>query len=204
MCVQGTDAGNAGLKVADDKAALSQQQREEMEAQISSDMLAIERAECALIWHAEANGEVIDFRSDTSPVAVLGVRLITAPRARHRERRRSMRSTSSAWGDEHDRAAWGCCLHSPAVRQGGTPRWRRCAARPIAPARLPIAPGPPAVSVRSVEAGGPRFLDCLPTIVDRIIAVGGIVAAVIRAGVVAAVVRAAIIAICAARDRATD
>src|SRR5262249_3276343 len=27
------------------------------------------------------------------------------------------------------------------------------------------------------EAGGPRFLDCLPTIVDRIVAVGGIVAA---------------------------
>jgi hypothetical protein len=73
---------NAGLdEVADDKAALSQQQREEMEAQISSDMLAIERAECALIWHAEANGEVIDFRSDTSPMAVLGVRLVTAPRA---------------------------------------------------------------------------------------------------------------------------
>jgi hypothetical protein len=46
----------------------------------------------------------------------------------------------------------------------------------------------------------------LPAIVDvrRIIAVGGIVAAVIRVGVVAAVVRAAIIAICAARDRATD
>jgi hypothetical protein len=36
---------SAGLDdVADDKAALSQQQREEMEAQISSDMLAIERA----------------------------------------------------------------------------------------------------------------------------------------------------------------
>jgi hypothetical protein len=74
-----------------------------------------------------------------------------------------------------------------------------CAARPIAPARSPTA-----VSVRSVEAGGPRFLDCLPTIVDRIVAVGGIVAAVRRAGVVAAVVRAAIIAICTACDRATD
>jgi hypothetical protein len=73
---------NAGLdEVADDKAALSQQQREEMEAQISSDMLAIERAECALIWHAEANGEVIDFsRSDTSPLAVLGLQLVHRPR----------------------------------------------------------------------------------------------------------------------------
>jgi hypothetical protein len=73
---------SAGLDdVADDKAALSQQQREEMEAQISSDLLAIERAECALIWAAEAKGETIDFRSDTSPMAVLVVRLVTAPRA---------------------------------------------------------------------------------------------------------------------------
>src|SRR5467141_1521441 len=71
--------------------------------------------------------------------------------------------------------------------------------------RLPIAPRPPAVSVRSVEASGPGFLDCLPTIVVcRIVAVGGVVAAVIRAGVVAAVVRAPIIAISATRDRSTD
>jgi hypothetical protein len=38
----------------------------------------IERAECGLIWAAEAQGEVIDFRSDTTPMAVLGLRL---PRA---------------------------------------------------------------------------------------------------------------------------
>jgi hypothetical protein len=162
-----------------------------MEPRISSDMLAIERAECALIWYAEANGEVIDFRSDTSPMAVLGVRLVTAPRAptRHRERRRCTLSTSSACGDEHDRAAGAAACISPARTALD---WST---------RLP-----PAVSVRSVEAGGPRFLDCLPTIVDvcRILAVGGIVAAVRRAGVVGAVVRAAIIAICAARDRATD
>jgi hypothetical protein len=94
----------------------------------------------------------------------------------------------------------GSCHADPVARQGGHLAGAGCAARPIVPARSPIAPGP----VRSVEAGGPRFLDCLPTIVDRIVAVGGIVAAVIRAGVVAAVVRAAIIAICAARDRATD
>ena len=40
---------NAGIdEVADDKNALSEQQRGEMEAQISADALAIERAECAL------------------------------------------------------------------------------------------------------------------------------------------------------------
>ena len=68
--------------IADDKAALSQQQRDEMEAQINSDMLLIERAECSLIWHnAEAsNGEVvIDFREGTSPLAILGCKLVTAP-----------------------------------------------------------------------------------------------------------------------------
>jgi hypothetical protein len=74
---------NAGLdEVADDKHALDQQQREEMEAQISADMLAVERAEVACIWHAEkAQGEVIDFRSTTTPMAVLGLRLVNQPRA---------------------------------------------------------------------------------------------------------------------------
>ena len=52
-----------------------------MEAQISSDMLAIERSECALIWHAEAKNEVLDFRNTTTPMSVLGLKLVTAPRA---------------------------------------------------------------------------------------------------------------------------
>jgi hypothetical protein len=51
-----------------------------MLATISADMLAVERSECALIWHTEAKGEVIDFRSDT-PMSVLGLKLVTAPRA---------------------------------------------------------------------------------------------------------------------------
>jgi len=73
---------NAGLdEVSDDKSALDQQQREQMEAQISSDMLAIERAEVALIWAAEAqNNEILDFRSTTSPQSLLGFRLVSAPR----------------------------------------------------------------------------------------------------------------------------
>jgi hypothetical protein len=73
---------NAGLdEAADDKAALSQQQREQMEAQIMADTLMIEHSECALIWHAEEKGEVLDFRSDTTPMAVLGLRLVNQPRA---------------------------------------------------------------------------------------------------------------------------
>ena len=54
---------NAGIdEAADDKAAMSQQQRDEAEAQINSDALLIERSECALIWEVEAQGEMIDFQ----------------------------------------------------------------------------------------------------------------------------------------------
>jgi hypothetical protein len=68
-------------EIGDDKNALDQKQHEEMLAIISADSLAAERAECALIWAAEAKGKVIDFRSDTTPAAVLGVALRTVPRA---------------------------------------------------------------------------------------------------------------------------
>jgi hypothetical protein len=69
-------------EIADDKAALSDAEREKQLVAISIQALGVERMEVALIWHAEAKGEVIDFRANTTPQAVLGVRLITAP---HRE-----------------------------------------------------------------------------------------------------------------------
>jgi hypothetical protein len=73
---------NAGFdEIADDKVALSQAQREEAEARIRADMLATERSECSLIWIAESRGEVIDFGSTTTPMAVLGVRLRTESHA---------------------------------------------------------------------------------------------------------------------------
>ncbi|MET4244605.1 hypothetical protein [Bradyrhizobium sp. RT10b] len=68
-------------EVADDKVAMDQKQRDIALAQISADRLAAERAECALIWAAEARGEVIDFRSATTPAAAIGVQLRTQPRA---------------------------------------------------------------------------------------------------------------------------
>jgi hypothetical protein len=53
-------------EAADDRNALSESRRQEMEAQLGADMLAAEFAECSLIWHADAaGGEIIDFRSDT-------------------------------------------------------------------------------------------------------------------------------------------
>src|SRR4029079_11392347 len=68
-------------QISDDKAAFSQAQREEMLATISADSLAAERAECALLWHADAKGEVLDFRPTTTPMAAIGVRLVHQPRA---------------------------------------------------------------------------------------------------------------------------
>jgi hypothetical protein len=72
---------SAGFREISDGSALDARQREEMLATIALDSLAAERAECALIWHAAAKGEVIDFRSTTSPQAALGVALRTVPRA---------------------------------------------------------------------------------------------------------------------------
>jgi hypothetical protein len=72
---------NAGFdEIADDKVALGAQQREEMEAQINSDMLSIERSECSLVWHAAEGGEIIDFRPLTTPAAAIGVALRSVPR----------------------------------------------------------------------------------------------------------------------------
>jgi hypothetical protein len=72
---------DAGLdEIADDKNALSSSQREQIGSEISASELSIQRAECSLIWHAEARGEIIDFRSDTSPESVLGVQLETRPK----------------------------------------------------------------------------------------------------------------------------
>jgi hypothetical protein len=71
---------SAGLdEISDDKSALSAAQREEMEAQISADLLLTERFECAVVWHAETRGEILDFRPDTLPMAAIGVRLVTVP-----------------------------------------------------------------------------------------------------------------------------
>jgi hypothetical protein len=35
----------------------------------------------ACVWAAAAQGKIIDFRADTSPQALLGIRLVNRPRA---------------------------------------------------------------------------------------------------------------------------
>jgi hypothetical protein len=66
---------------ADDKTALSHEARQQREAEVMGDLLAVERDECALVWQAQAQNLPCEHRSDINPVALLGLRLVTAPRA---------------------------------------------------------------------------------------------------------------------------
>jgi len=66
---------------ADDATALSHVEREKREAEVMGDLLATERDEAALTWAALEQKLPVEHRADISPVALLGVRLITAPRA---------------------------------------------------------------------------------------------------------------------------
>jgi hypothetical protein len=65
---------------SDDKNALGHAEREKREAEVMGDLLAVERAECALVFSAQAQNLPIEHRSDVSPLALLGLALVTAPR----------------------------------------------------------------------------------------------------------------------------
>ena len=66
---------------SDDRAALSHTDRELRSAEIQGDLLDIERQEASLTWSAMEQNFPIEFRSDISPLALLGLKLITTPRA---------------------------------------------------------------------------------------------------------------------------
>jgi hypothetical protein len=66
---------------ADDAASLSHEERQRREAEAMSDLLDIERQEAALVWRAMDEKLPVEHRADISPQAVLGVALVTAPRA---------------------------------------------------------------------------------------------------------------------------
>ena len=63
---------------ADDKNALSHDERQKREAVVLGDLLAVERDEAALVWAAQAQGLPAEHRADVDPCALLGVRLVTA------------------------------------------------------------------------------------------------------------------------------
>jgi hypothetical protein len=66
---------------ADDKAALTHEARQRAEAEVQSDLLAVERDESWFVWQAQAQGLPIEHRSDCNPLAILQVRLVTTARA---------------------------------------------------------------------------------------------------------------------------
>ena len=66
---------------ADDPAALTHEVRQQREAKVMGDLLAVERDEAALVWQAQSERMPVEHRADISPLALLGLRLITAPRA---------------------------------------------------------------------------------------------------------------------------
>ena len=65
----------------DDPAALTHEQRQKAEAEAQNDLRATERNICALIWRGQADGLPLEFPADISPIALLGLRLVTPPRA---------------------------------------------------------------------------------------------------------------------------
>jgi hypothetical protein len=66
---------------ADDGAALTHEMRQQREAETMSDLLAVERDEAALVWQAQAQNLPCEHRAEILPPALLGLQLITAPRA---------------------------------------------------------------------------------------------------------------------------
>ncbi|MGZ5234158.1 MAG: hypothetical protein ACXWC3_29450 [Burkholderiales bacterium] len=65
---------------SDDAASMSHEARQKAEAEVIGDLLDIERQEAELTWMAQAERLPIEHRDDINPVALLGVRLVTAPR----------------------------------------------------------------------------------------------------------------------------
>jgi hypothetical protein len=51
------------------------------EAETMGDLLAVERDESFFAWRAQSEGLPCEHRADISPLALLGLRLVTAPRA---------------------------------------------------------------------------------------------------------------------------
>ena len=66
---------------ADDQAALTHEARQEREAEVMGDLLAVERDESWLVWAAMARSLPVEHRNDCAAQAILQVQLITAPRA---------------------------------------------------------------------------------------------------------------------------
>jgi hypothetical protein len=60
-------------EAADDKNAMTLEQRRKAETQMLADLLAVSREECALSEAAQAQGIAIDYRTDCDARAILGI-----------------------------------------------------------------------------------------------------------------------------------
>jgi hypothetical protein len=63
-------------EASDDRIAMTQEQREKQELEISATMLRIEREIAALVWSGQAVGENVEHAVDCDARAVLGIELI--------------------------------------------------------------------------------------------------------------------------------
>jgi hypothetical protein len=66
---------------SDDKAALTHEARQKAEAETMFDLIAVEHDESFFVWQAQAQRLPVEHRADISPLALLGLRLVTTPRA---------------------------------------------------------------------------------------------------------------------------
>lgn len=66
---------------ADPKGALSHEARQQQEAELMGDLLAVEREESFFVWKAQSQNLPCEHRADISPLALLGLKLVTTPRA---------------------------------------------------------------------------------------------------------------------------
>jgi hypothetical protein len=66
---------------ADDDAAMTHEARQQQEAEVQGDLLAVERDEAALVWRAMDERLPVEHRNDCAPQAILQCRLVRAPRA---------------------------------------------------------------------------------------------------------------------------
>jgi hypothetical protein len=66
---------------ADDKSALTHQQRQQRESEVMSDLLSVEREESWFVWAAMEQGLPCEHRADCDVRAILQIELINVPRA---------------------------------------------------------------------------------------------------------------------------
>lgn len=89
---------SAELDQCDYANALMQQQREVRLSEIGRDRLRAEREEAALVWHAQAQGDAIEHRSDERHASVEHVAVITTGagvRRQGQDRRKAVQRAGS-------------------------------------------------------------------------------------------------------------